>query len=219
VSGAPGASRPTILAFVTGTGTEVGKTWWAAAAAHVLRGAGVAVAARKPAQSGTPGDGPSDAAVLAAATGEPAGAVCPPQRSYDLAWAPPMAARELGAPAFGVADLATETVWAPGTDVGLVEGAGGPRSPIADDGDNVDLARLLSPDVVILVTDLRLGAINAVRLAAAPFTGVPLVVACNRYEPDALSRRTLEVLRADGFELVTTPEELAARLWPPHHRS
>ncbi len=42
--------------FVAGTATEVGKTWWTAAVARELRAAGVHVAARKPVQSGDPGD-------------------------------------------------------------------------------------------------------------------------------------------------------------------
>ena len=205
-------SRPATLVFVSGTGTDVGKTWWTAAVTRELRAAGVSVAARKPAQSGTPGVGPSDAEQLAAATGEELDAVRPAHRDYALAWAPPMAARELGAPGFTVGDLVAETTWPPGIDVGFVEGAGGPRSPMADDGDNVDLARALAPDLVVVVTDLRLGAINAVRLSVAPFDGLPVVVACNRYVPDRLSVETAAVLRADGTDLVTSPSELASFL-------
>ena len=206
------ALRPDRLVFVTGTGTDVGKTWWTVAVARELRAAGVTVAARKPAQSGTPGAGPTDAEQLAAATGEPIDAVCPPHRVYDLPWAPPMAARQLGKPGFTIAELAAELTWAPDTAVGFVEGAGGPRSPMADDGDNVDLARALGPDLVVLVGNLRLGAINAVRLSTTSFTDVPVVVACNRFEPDPLSLCTLDVLRSDGLDLLTTPEALAARL-------
>jgi dethiobiotin synthetase len=198
--------------FVSGTGTGVGKTWWTAAVARDLRATGVSVAARKPAQSGTPDAGPSDAEQLAAATGEDVDAVRPAHRDYALAWAPPMAARELGAPGFTISDLVAETTWSAGIDVGFVEGAGGPRSPMADDGDNADLARALAPDLVVVVSDLRLGAINAVRLSVAPFAGLRVVVACNRYVPDRLSDETLAVLRADGTDLVTAPSELTARL-------
>ena len=199
------------LVVVAGTATEVGKTWAGAALARELRGRDVTVAARKPVQSFAPGE-QTDAEVLAAATGESVDEVCLPARTYGLAWAPPMAARELGAPAFTVDDLVAELVWPAGVAVGFVEGAGGPRSPIASDGDNVDLAAALAPDVVVLVTDLRLGAINAVRLSLAALTGLPVVVACNRFAPDPLTLRTLDVLRADGAELVTTPTELADRL-------
>ena len=62
-------TRPRTLVFVSGTATEVGKTWWTAATARELRVAGAHVAARKPVQSGEPG-AVTDGEVLAAATGE-----------------------------------------------------------------------------------------------------------------------------------------------------
>jgi dethiobiotin synthetase len=204
-------TRPDVLVLVTGTGTEVGKTWWTARVAEALRAAGVAVAARKPVQSGD-GSAPDDSAVLAAATGEDEATVTPPHRTFRLAWAPPMAATELGLPAFTVADLAHEITWREGTRVGLVEGVGGPHSPLAFDGDTVDLARVLEPDVVVLVADVGLGVINAVRLSVPVLTGWPVVVACNRYEPDGLPRRNHDFLVDAGYDLVTSPAELACRL-------
>ncbi len=55
--------------------------------------------------------------------------------------APPMAADMLGLPPFTVAELAREMAQdGVGPASVFVEGAGGPRSPIASDGDNVDLA-------------------------------------------------------------------------------
>jgi dethiobiotin synthetase len=211
------ATRPRTLVFVAGTATDVGKTWWGAAMARELRAAGVRVAARKPVQSGEPGAA-TDADVLAAATGEDPETVCPPSRTLLVAWAPPMAARELGLPPFTTDDLAGGIDWPPSVDVGLVEGIGGPRSPISDDGDNVDLAHLVAPDVVVLVADAGLGTINAVRLSAAVFADFPVVVALNRYRDDPLHARNLEHLTAvDGFDVVTTPRALADRLrFPPH---
>jgi dethiobiotin synthetase len=207
--------RPRTLVFVSGTGTEVGKTWWAAASARALRAAGVAVAVRKPVQSGEPGR-PTDADALAEATGEDPLVVCPAHRTFGLAWAPPMAARELGLPPFRVRDLAAELVWPDGIAVGLVEGAGGPRSPIADDGDNVDLASEIQPHLVVLVADAGLGTINAVRLAAGAFDDFPVLVALNRFDDaEALHARNRDHLmeRAD-LDVVTTPFELAAQLRP-----
>ena len=58
----------TLLA-VAGTGTEVGKTFVAAAVLQWLRDRGHPVAARKPVQSFAPGDPSTDAHVLARATG------------------------------------------------------------------------------------------------------------------------------------------------------
>jgi dethiobiotin synthase len=210
----PGVARPATTVFVTGTATEVGKTWWCAAVARYLRVDGIPVTTRKPVQSGEPG-APTDADALAAATGDDPALVCPPRRTYSLAWAPPFAAAELGAPPFTIADLVAELVWPHGVLVGLVEGAGGPRSPIADDGDNVDLVRALAPDVVVLVADAGLGTINATRLAAAAFAelDLPLVVALNRFDDSRLHRRNREHLAEHaGFDVVTDPIELSRRL-------
>jgi dethiobiotin synthetase len=210
------ATRPRTLVFVAGTATDVGKTWWAAALARELRASGASVAARKPVQSGEPGDA-TDAEVLAAATGEAPETVCPPARTLPVAWAPPMAARELGLPPFTTADLAGGIDWPAPVDVGLVEGVGGPRSPISDDGDNVDLAHLVAPDLIVLVADAGLGTINAVRLSAAALADFPVVVALNRFaggvDGDPLHARNLEHLTTvDGYEVVTTPRDLARRV-------
>jgi dethiobiotin synthetase len=205
-------TRPRTLVFVAGTTTDVGKTWWGAALAHELRAAGVSVAARKPVQSAAPGT-TTDAELLAAATDDDPDLVCPPTRTYDLAWAPPMAARELGAPPFTTADLVGGIEWPTSTEVGLVEGVGGPRSPISDDGDNVDLARLLAPDVVVLVADAGLGTINAVRLSAGAFADFALIVALNRFGTDPLHARNLEHLRdVDGYDVMTSPHDVAERV-------
>jgi dethiobiotin synthetase len=206
------AARPRTLVFVAGTATDVGKTWWTAAVARELRVGGVAVAARKPVQSGDPG-ATTDAQVLGEATGEQPDTICPPSRTLLVAWAPPMAARELGIPPFTTADLAGGIDWPASADVGLVEGVGGPRSPISHDGDNVALARLLAPDLVVLVADAGLGTINMVRLSAHAFADFPVVVALNRYGDDPLHARNHEHLTSvDGFEVVLTPRALAERL-------
>jgi dethiobiotin synthetase len=203
--------RPGQLVVVTGTGTEVGKTWVAATAAAALRQKGVTVAARKPVQSYEPGSGPTDAEMLAAATGEHPEEVCPPRRSYGVAMAPPMAADALGEPAFTIADLVTELAWPTDTAIGFVEGAGGPRSPLASDGDTVDLCAALHPDLVILVADAGLGAINAVRLSAGALEPHPLVVFLNHYDEGTdLHRRNLEWLtERSGLDAVTSVEALA----------
>ncbi|MFI5053723.1 MAG: hypothetical protein ACHQDE_05120, partial [Acidimicrobiia bacterium] len=138
--------------------------------------------------------------------------VCLPARTYPLAWAPPMAAAELGAPSFTTAELADGIEWPAGIAVGLVEGVGGPRSPISADGDSVALAHHLAPDLVVLVADAGLGTINAVRLSVGAFVGVPVVVALNRFTAEPLHQRNRDHLVAiDGFDVVTTPAELAAR--------
>ena len=104
------------------------------------------MAARKPAQSFDPDDDPAalDAAVLGAATDEPFDEVCPPHRWYETAMAPPMAAESLGRPPFRIDNLVAELVWPDrAVDVGLVETAGGVRSPLAGDGDCLDFCAAL----------------------------------------------------------------------------
>jgi dethiobiotin synthetase len=210
-------ARPARVVFVSGTGTAVGKTWVAAAVLARLRERGVAVAARKPAQSFDAGDaGTTDADVLAAATGESPHDVCPPHRWYARALAPPMAADALGAPPFTVTDLLAELRWPDGAGVGLVEGAGGPRSPIAADGDNVALSNAIAPDQVLLVADAELGAINAVRMSVDAFAGAPVVVVLNRYDAaNPVHRANRDWLAGrDGFDVLDGPDAAAVRLRP-----
>ena len=205
-------TRPGTVVFVAGTGTEVGKTWWTATVVRQLRADGVAVGARKPVQSSAPGE-LRDADVLAGAAAVAPHTVCPVHRTYDIPWAPPMAAAELGLPPFTVEDLAAELAWPAGVAVGFVEGVGGPRSPIAADGDNVDFARVIRPDFVVLVADAGLGTINAVRLSVEAFDGFPLTVALNRFGTDPLHARNHDFLvERAGLDVVTAPAQLAARL-------
>jgi len=209
------ANRPRTLVVVSGTATEVGKTWWSAALARALRSRGRTVAARKPVQSFDPHDMSTDAVVLGAATGEDAAAVCAPPRWYEMAMAPPMAAATLGRPGFSIADLVAELGWPADVDVGFVESAGGPRSPLADDGDTITLTRALAPDLVVLVANAGLGTINAVRLAHDAFGALaPVVVALNRYDSSrVLHRANRDWLEAtSGFSVVTDPNVLAERL-------
>lgn len=210
----PGPARPEFVVLVAGTATEVGKTWVTARVAQQLRHTGLMVAARKPAQSHEPGDADTDAAILATATGEAVRAVCREDRDYAVPMAPPMAASSLGLAPFTVADLVAELEWPRGCDVGLVESAGGIRSPIATDGDTLELIRQLNPDLVALVADADLGVINALRLCVAALDPVRPVVVLNRFDDgQELHRRNLTWLRdSDGLDLVTSPQAFTDRL-------
>lgn len=207
--------RPTHLVVVTGTGTAVGKTWFTAVTLGLLRDRGVHVSARKPVQSMDPDAAePRDSEVLGAATGETPEDVCPTHRTYARSLAPPMAAEVLGLPAITIAGLADELRWPDGVQVGVVEGAGGPRSPLASDGDTVDLVSAIEPDLVVLVADAGLGAINAAIVNSAPFVPRPVVVALNRFDDgDDVHRRNRDWLRAKAaLDVVTSPTDLADRL-------
>jgi dethiobiotin synthetase len=207
--------RPDWLVVVTGTGTEVGKTWWSAAVLRGLRARDVAVAARKPVQSYAPTDpiAALDASVLAAATGERPEAVCPTHRWLAEPMAPPIAAARLGLDPFRVADLVDELAWPAGTEVGLVEGAGGLRSPLADDGDTRTLVQVLRPDAVLVVADAALGVIHSARLVMGSLANRTVTVALNRFDPTdpvhVESRDWLE--RRDGIDVVTDPAALVDR--------
>lgn len=206
--------RPALLAVVAGTATDVGKTWVTARVVVQLRRAGMVVAARKPAQSHEPGDASTDAAVLASSTSEEIHAVCRADRDYPVAMAPPMAASALGAAPFAVADLVAELKWPPGCDVGLIESAGGLRSPLASDGDTVELIRRVRPDAVVLVADAGLGVINAVRLCLAALEPIHPIVMLNRFDAsnDLHCRNLAWLADVDGLGALSTPEALAGLL-------
>lgn len=209
-------TRPDLVVVVVGTATEIGKTWVTAATARHLRDGGTTVAARKPAQSFDPDDSePLDAEVLAAATGEIPDAVCPASMSYPVPMAPPMAADVLGRPRPSVDDLLAAVVWpASSTDIGFVESVGGLRSPVASDGDSRTLVHRITPEVVVLVADAGLGTINDVRSAVDALAPFPAIVMLNRYVPaDDLHRRNRAwLVDVDGFDVVTSVDELAGRL-------
>jgi dethiobiotin synthetase len=207
-----------VIVVVTGTGTDIGKTWFTAATIEVLRAGGHTVTACKPVQSFAPGDeGTTDADVLARASDDDPLSVCPEHRWLPMPVAPPMSAAALGLPPFTIAQLADE-VKARSTAAGdgfvLVEGAGGVRSPLADDGDTVALAHALAADRVVIVADACLGTINAVRLTVAALTSWTPVIALNRFDADdPLHRANQEWLSArDGYCVVTSPAALAAEL-------
>ena len=60
-----------------------------------------------------------------------------------------------GLPAFTITELAAEVPT--GDSLLFVEGAGGLRSPIADDGDSLALADAIHPDLVVLVAQVAPG--------------------------------------------------------------
>jgi dethiobiotin synthetase len=214
--------RPERLVLVCGTGTEVGKTWVCGRLLEELRSRGITVAARKPAQSfdidsgGNRLGGATDAERLGAASGEQPGDVCHPLRSYHRAMAPPMAAEALGLPPFTVAQLVDEMVWpAASVAVGVVETAGGVRSPQASDGDVVDMAALLDPDVVVVVSDAGLGTINGVRMSmdalAVTGTSASTVVVLDRFDGNHdIHRRNREWLaERQGYRVMVMPGEVS----------
>ena len=206
--------RPSRLICIVGTHTEVGKTWCGVQLLNHARRSGLRVAARKPVQSFDNSHMNTDAAELARASGEQPNDVCPPHRSYAMALAPPMAADVLRRPSIQLDDLIAEIRWPVPVDFGLVETAGGLLSPMAHDGDCIDLVRRLSPDAVVLVADAGLGTLNAVRLSFACLAPTTATVFLNRYEPHSelhqLNREWLS--QRYGLRVTVSIDDLFAEL-------
>lgn len=165
------ASRALSGLFVTGTGTDVGKTVAAAALLRALRRLGLAAQAVKPVQTGVaPSQALSsplaDAAVYAAAVADQA---CMPILSpavtlhcFPLPASPHLAAARVGE-RLDVAGLCRNirAHWARQTaaDFLLLEGAGGLRVPLNEHEDMLDLMAALDLPV-LLVGGNYLGALN-----------------------------------------------------------
>ncbi|KVX15846.1 dethiobiotin synthetase [Burkholderia ubonensis] len=160
---------PPLSLFVTGTDTEIGKTFVSAALLHGFARLGLRAAAMKPVAAGAyEQDGVwrnEDADQLDAA----ANVVLPPElRTPFLLKAP--AAPHLAAAQEGVT-LDLDTIVAchrealTRADVVVVEGAGGFRVPLTGTRDMADLAVALGVPVV-LVVGVRLGCISHALLTA-----------------------------------------------------
>ncbi len=198
------SGHPDKVVFVVGTDTEVGKTWIARQLLQAWKSLGLKVSARKLAQSYAKGAWPTDADVLATASDELPEEVCLPKYWYPVEMAPPMAAIVLGMTPPTLAELVLSIGWPAGVDIGIVEAAGGVRSPQASDGDCIDLARLIDPQVIILVGHAGLGTINAIRMSHEALTGIkradgqdiPIYAVLNHFEISSeLHHYNLEWLR------------------------
>ncbi len=149
--------------FITGSDTDVGKTYVGCEIVRQLREHGRRVAPRKPAESGCEvGAGGEllthDAQALADANGgrEPVDLIAPYR--FRAALAPHRAARLEGR-RLELAALIAACRNANDADILLVEGAGGLLSPLAEDGLNADLAAALGLPLIAVVDD-RVGAVN-----------------------------------------------------------
>jgi dethiobiotin synthetase len=208
--------------LVTGTGIRVGKTRVACGLAGALGAAGRRVVAVKAVETGR-GDATAvedDGAVLAAATGQ-----AEPREPLVRLTAPvvPALAAEredttidLDALVLRIEELRT------GTDVLLLEGAGGLLSPIAWEWSVVELAQTLGAAVLVVGID-AVGVINhalltlsSLELAGLPVLGVVLT------PPDAADASTgtnaAAIARVSGLDRVVAlsglPDGDAASLAP-----
>jgi dethiobiotin synthetase len=117
--------------FVSGTGTGVGKTFVTRAIAAALHASGKRVAAIKPVETGVLGDRALDAASLAQASGRPELAQARGFYRHEMPLAPYAASLETGTPPPSVRALVDAVHQAArGSEIALVEGAGGLFVPI-----------------------------------------------------------------------------------------
>ncbi len=196
--------------FITGTDTEVGKTYVAALLAAELAAAGCRVGVYKPAASGcepAPGADPSqpcmlvsdDAVALWEAAGRPGelDRVCPQRFAAPLA--PHLAARAEGKQ-LDAARLRTGLdYWTARSDFILVEGAGGVLCPLGDDELMADLAADFGFPLVIVARN-ALGTINhtlltvdAAERRALPIAGIILNTPAPRPDDPSVAGNLQEI--------------------------
>jgi dethiobiotin synthetase len=136
--------------FVTGTGTEIGKTWVSRGIAAAARKRGLRVVALKPYETGCQPEA-RDAIALARAAGDES--LADPDGLYRASPAlAPWAATLAGEPPPPGIDALATTLRARSRDADLVlvEGAGGLLVPVDEEHDVADLAKALSMPILLV---------------------------------------------------------------------
>lgn len=172
--------------FLTGTDTEIGKTFVTCALLHRAAQQGLKAAGLKPVAAGTDAAGHNeDVENIRAASN----VVLPPEivnpYCFRAAVAPHIAAAEEGVTIDFAPILAACASARPQVDLLIVEGVGGFRVPLGVDRDSADLAVELGLPV-ILVVGMRLGCISHALLTAEAIRSRRLKIAgwvANRIDP------------------------------------
>ncbi|WP_313951461.1 dethiobiotin synthase [Accumulibacter sp.] len=213
--------------FITGTDTEIGKTFVACALLHALRNAGLSAVAMKPIAAGCDDQGRNDDVerLLAASSLQPPRELVNPY-CFQAAVAPHIAAAEEGRRIELPHIAATLRQLQAMADAVLVEGVGGFCVPLGSTYDTADLAATLQLPL-ILVVGMRLGCINHALLTQQAIAARGLTLAgwvANRIDP-TMSRfsENLAALQArltapllGVVEHGTTPEQAALMLQVPN---
>lgn len=172
--------------FLTGTDTEIGKTFITCALLHRAARDGLRAAGLKPVAAGTDDAGLNEDVenIRAASNFELPGATINPY-CFKAAVAPHIAAAEAGVAIEFAKIRTTAEEAARAADLLIVEGVGGFRVPLGADGDSADLAVTLGLPV-ILVVGMRLGCINHALLTVEAIAARGLQIAgwvANRIDP------------------------------------
>lgn len=149
--------------FITGTDTEVGKTFVTASILRGLISLGISVGAYKPVASGMDETQPGDPDILAEASGnrEEKSLYC--SQRFLAPLAPPMAAELENRLVDENLLLRGATLWKDRCQLLVVEGAGGWHSPLSLNWTNADVAQALDYPVVVIAAN-KLGVVNHVLL-------------------------------------------------------
>jgi dethiobiotin synthetase len=214
--------------FVTGTGTEVGKTVVAAAIARTIAASGASVAVFKPAVTGLeqhPAGGEPDHALLRRAAGsEQSEEEIAPYR-YGPAASPHLAAALAGEEIDPRRVLEAARAAAGDADTLVCEGVGGLLVPLSRDYLVRDLAVELGLPLVIAASP-GLGTINHTLLTieaarAAGLKVAAVVLTPWQEKPSAIeqsNRETIEALGEVPVETLPLLDLSAPATWPPMGR-
>ncbi len=155
--------------FITGTDTEIGKTFATCAMIHALQRRGKKVAPMKPVAAGTINvngvDINEDVAAIMSVTGNVYAQADVNPYCFHQGIAPHLAARHEGRTIDMAVIRAAYDRLAAASDIVLVEGAGGYAVPMTDTQSMADIPVALGLEV-ILVVGMRLGCINHAVLTA-----------------------------------------------------
>lgn len=205
-------NKPPLGLFITGTDTEIGKTYVATTIVKSLVAAGKRVGVYKPVASDCVSDGrqlvSEDAFALWEAADRPLDleSVCP--QRFQAPLAPHLSARTAGR------ELDTEllrtgvTAWADHCDIIIIEGAGGLMSPVSDDEYFADIAYDLGYPVVIVAPNM-IGVINQSLMAL-------ITAACFRDGLNVAGLVLNDARRFDGdISMESNREQIASRSVAP----
>lgn len=161
--------------FITGTDTEVGKSWISAGLMTACKMQGLQVAGMKPIASGASHSGEgtlhnTDALLLQKHASQPVDYALINPYPFEPAIAPHLAAEQQGTKIHMERIIDSYRILASQADVVIVEGAGGWLAPVNEKQSMADLAVELDLEV-ILVVGMRLGCINHALLSAESILG------------------------------------------------
>lgn len=208
--------------FVTGTGTEVGKTVVVAAIARTLRTEGRRVSVFKPAITGLDEEGEPDHALLRrAASSSQSDREIAPYR-YGPPMSPHLAAHLAGERIEPERLVAGARAAADGADTLVCEGVGGLLAPLAPDYLVRDFAADLGLPLVIAASP-GLGTINHTLLTIEAARAVGLNVSAVVFTPwperpspiEASNRETIAALGEVRVDVLPLLDLATPSSWPP----